>query len=56
MIVDDNPETIVLGDLHSPLRVGLAIDAHVVVVNCVSTIRVEIDSYSIVSDGFHSDQ
>ena len=53
MIIDDYPEAIVLGYLDSSLRVGLRIDAHVIVVNRVRTVRVEVDPDSIVALSLH---
>ena len=56
MIIDDNPEVVVLGDLDGSLRVSLAVDAHVIVVSGVGTVRVKVNSYSIVAHRFHPDQ
>jgi len=56
VIVDNDPETIMLGDLDGALSVRLAIDTHVVVVDSVGTVRVKINSHGIVAFGLHLDQ
>ena len=53
MIVNDYPETKVLGDVDCSLCVRLAVDAHVIVVDRVGTIRVEVDPDSIVALSLH---
>ncbi len=56
MIVDNDPETIMLGDLDCSLSVRLAIDTHVIVVDSVGTVRVKINSDGIVALSLHLDQ
>src|SRR5207247_8274758 len=56
VIVDDYPEAIVLGYLGSALGVRRAVDAHVIVVYRVGTVRVEVDPDGIVALGLELEQ
>ena len=56
MVVDDYPEAIVLGYLDSALGVRRAVDAHVIVVYRVGTVRVEVDPDGIVALGLELEQ
>src|SRR6059036_2699712 len=56
VIVDNYPEIIVLGYLDGPLGVGLVIHAHVVLVNRVRTVGIEVDPDSIVTFSLHLNQ
>ena len=53
MIVYYYPETIVLGNVDCSLSVRLAVDAHVIVVYRVGTVRVEVHPGSIVALSLH---